>query len=180
MLKRYFKFAPDEYSIPGDIEEYLKHDDHHLMKILRNSDNLWAKKIVRNTIPPKIFEAFGQDQTQTLMKLETFLKEENIDYIKCSSSGRLSKYYDQTNIQENKYPLKVVRQVSGHVAQSPRSLFSRNINEATDLFEKFSRAHTVDRIHCEFQELTKQTQSKISDIIKLDEYVRLKVRTKSV
>lgn len=166
MLKRFFRYAPNEYAIPGDIEEYLKHDDHHLMKTLRNSDNIWAKKIVRNSIPPKIFEAFGQEHTDILEKLENFLNAENIDYIKCSSSGRLSKYYDQSNIQENKYPLKVVRQFPGIGIVSPQSQNTRNINEATDLFEKFSRAHTVDRIHCEFTELSATTQKKISDIIK--------------
>ncbi|MEE2671002.1 MAG: HD domain-containing protein [Bdellovibrionota bacterium] len=165
MLKRYFKYAPNEYSIPSDIEEYLKHDDHFLMKTLRTSSNEWAQKIVRNSIPQKIFEAYGQDQVKNLENLENFLNRENIDYIKCSSSGRLSKYYDHTNIQQNKYPLKVMRNYS--IASG--SDFARNINEATDLFEKFSRAHTVDRIHCEFQDLSAATQKEIIKIIKSNE-----------
>lgn len=44
MLKRYFTHAPEEYSIPADIEKYLEHDDHRLMKTLRNSKNEWAEK----------------------------------------------------------------------------------------------------------------------------------------
>lgn len=162
MLKRYFKNAPNEYQIPADIEEYLNHDDHLLMKTLRNSDDYWANKIVRNSIPKKIFEAFGRSQTEQLKALEEYLSQSGIDYIKCSSSGRLSKYYDSSNIEQNKYPLKVIR----HSSIDSKLLNFHNINEATDLFEKFSHAHTVDRIHCEFETLSAGQQNQILDIIK--------------
>ena len=162
MLERYFTSAPDEYQIPANIEEYLKHDDHFLMKVLRNSENEWAKRIVRNSIPTKILEIFGHEKDQQLVDLETYLKSENIDYIKCQSSGRLSKYYSGSHDHSNKYPLKVIREngiINEHV-------LIRNINEATDLFEKFSHSHTVSRLHCDFSDLSEKQQKKITQIVK--------------
>jgi uncharacterized protein len=159
MLKRYFTSAPNEYAIPANIEEYLEHDDHFLMKILRNSSNDWAKKIIRNQIPKKIFEKFGPDQNQQLHELEAYLKQKDIDYIKCSSSGRLSKYYSAE--EENKFSLKVVRESS----ITKDNLFIQDIHQATDLFAKFSQAHTVDRIHCEFDELDEKHKTEILKIV---------------
>ncbi|NDG54275.1 MAG: HD domain-containing protein, partial [Flavobacteriia bacterium] len=159
MLKRYFTTAPEEYSIPADIEKYLDHDDHFLMKVLRNSDNYWAKRIIRNNIPMKIFETFGHSQEEQLLSLENYLTQNNIDYIKCSSQGRLSKYYTQDKT-ETKLPMKVIRESS--ILENHVNI--KNINEATDLYEKFSKSHTVNRIHCDFMDLS---QGQKADIIKL-------------
>lgn len=160
LLKRYFESAPSEYKIPANIEEYLNHDDHYLMKVLRNSENIWAKRIVRNNIPRKIFETFGQSQHAQLARLEQYLTANNIDFIKCSSSGRLSKYY-QNSSAIIKYPLKVIRE--SNIASA--SVQYMDINQATDLFDKFSKAHSVDRIHCDFDELDSLHQNEIIKII---------------
>ena len=133
------------------------------MKVLRSSDNIWAKKIIRNSIPTKIFETFGLDQIEQLETLEKYLKDQNIDYIKCQSNGRLSKYYSDALDHSNKYPLKVVRDST----LFGEHLLLRNINEATDLFEKFSKTHTVNRIHCEFEQLSIGQKAQIKEIIRL-------------
>ena len=161
MLKRYFTHSKNEYSIPANIEEYLNHDDNMLMKTLKNSSNDWAQKIVLNQIPQKIFEKFGPIQNQQLTDLESFLTSEKIDYIKCSSSGRLSKYYTHGDENDNKYALKVVRESSITSA----NLFVQDIHQATDLFAKFSKSHTVDRIHCEFENLSEKNKTEILKIV---------------
>lgn len=158
MLKRYFTSSPNEYSIPADIDEYLKHDDHFLMKVLRNSENIWAKRIVTNKVPPKVFETFGSEQIEQLNSLEEYLNKENIDYIKCSSSGRLSKYYKEGEV--DKYSLKVIRD-----SALTRSTTTRAIHEATDLFDKFSNSHSVNRIHLDIDELNQVQLKTISEII---------------
>ncbi|MAX66110.1 MAG: HD domain-containing protein [Bacteriovoracaceae bacterium] len=164
MLERYFSSAPQEYSIPSNIEEYLQHDDHFLMKVLNSSENKWAKKIIRNSIPEKIFETFGQEHIHLIHKLENYLKSEQIDYIKCQSSGRLSKYYANSEDNSNKYPLKVIR--DSRIAGG--QIHIRNINEATDLFEKFSQSHSVNRLHCEYQKLSTKQQQEILKIIQYE------------
>jgi HD superfamily phosphohydrolase len=160
LLKRYFK-STNEYKIPANIEEYLEHDDHFLMKVLRNSDNEWAKKITSNSIPKKVFETFSPSQNDQLESLESYLKENDIDYIKCSSQGRLSKYYIAGVTSQNKYPIKVVREQS----ILDQASFVQNIDEATDLYEKFSKSHTVNRIHVEWESLEKKHCDEIIRII---------------
>lgn len=160
LLERYFS-SSKEYFIPSDIEKYLLHDDHHLMKVLRNSENEWAKRIMRNNIPKKILETFGPAQDIKVHNLEKYLLNKNIDYIKSSSSGRLSKYYDNGQVEPTKYPMKVIGESS--ITKSITSI--QNIDEATDLFEKFSKAHTVTRIHCDYSKQTEQDQKEIARII---------------
>lgn len=160
MLMRYFESAKSEYSIPSDIEAYLEHDDPYLYKVLKKSNNIWAKRIVMNSIPKKILETFGSANLHQMHELETFLKSEGIDYIKCSSSGRLSKYYSTTSPQKH-YPMMVMRESS--LSKNHRSF--KNIQEATDLFQKYSESHAVNRIHCDFDELSPARQQKIRGIL---------------
>jgi len=160
MLLRYFESAKSEYSIPADIEAYLEHDDSYLYRVLKHSDNIWAKRIVMNDIPKKILETFGAVHVDQMHDLEKFLKGEGIDYIKCSSTGRLSKYYS-ANSPQQEYPMKVMRESS--LTKNHRSV--KNIQDATDLFQKYSVSHAVSRIHCDFEKLSPSAQKKILEII---------------
>jgi HD superfamily phosphohydrolase len=160
MLLRYFESARTEYSIPADIEAYLEHDDSYLYRVLRKSQNTWAKRIVMNNIPKKILETFGTIHLGQMHELESFLKSEGIDYIKCSSTGRLSKYYS-ANSPQDIYPMKVMRESS--LSKEHRTI--KNIQEATDLFLKYSQSHAVNRIHCDFDELKSGQKAQILKII---------------
>ena len=160
MLMRYFESTKEEYAIPADIESYLEHDDAYLMRILKKSDNIWAQRIVKNNIPKKILETFGTVHLQQMHDLEKYLNAHNIDYIKCSSTGRLSKYYS-ANSPQNLYPMKVMRES----ALSKNHHTIKNIQEATDLFLKYSESHAVNRIHCDFDELDQKHKDEILKII---------------
>lgn len=160
LLFRFFSTAPEEYKIPGNIDDYLEHDDHYLMKVLRTSDNHWAKRIVNNQIPLKIFESFGASQANQMQQLESYLSSENIDYIKCSSQGRLSKYYTESD-HITKLPLKVVRKSS--IVDGVNKI--QNIDQATDLYDKFSQSHSVNRIHCDYEELSDQQKNAILKLV---------------
>ena len=133
MLQRYFETSEGEYTIPSNIEEYIDHDDHFLWKVLRKSSNPYARAMVKNKIPKKIFESFNESQNVTLQKIENYLTEKNIDFIKCSSESRISKYY--TNGSEDyPFPMKVVRATQGG---GKEQYF--DITQSTDLFEKISQ-----------------------------------------
>lgn len=160
MLLRYFESAKSEYSIPADIEAYLEHDDSYLYRVLKHSQNTWAKRIVMNNIPKKILETFGTIHLHQMHELEKYLKSENIDYIKCSSTGRLSKYYS-ANSPQDIYPMKVMRESS--LSRNHKTI--KNIQEATDLFLKYSESHAVNRIHCDFDELSQLQKNQILKII---------------
>ena len=159
MLMRYFN-SSTEYTIPADIEEYLEHDDSFLYKVLRNSENEWAKRIVNNDIPKKILETFGDNYINQMDELKTYFASQNIDYIFCSSTGRLSKYYSDTSPHQE-HPMKVVRESS--LSKTHQSI--KNIREATDLFTKYSEAHAVNRIHCDFDKLTAAQKAQVMKII---------------
>jgi len=160
MLLRYFRTAQNEYSIPADIEAYLEHDDPYLFKILKKSENVWAQRIVKNNTPKKILETFGTSNLSQMNSLEDFLKNENIDYIKCSSTGRLSKYYTDGAPHTN-HPMKVMRES----ALNKGFATFKNIQDATDLFQKYSESHAVNRIHCDFETLSMSQQKHIEKII---------------
>lgn len=159
LLYKYFKTSPLEYTIPASIEDYIEHDDQYLMKVLKKSKNKYAEAVVKNQVPQKIFESFNEKQEVKLALIQEFLAKENIEYIRSSSSGRLSKYYVDEE-STSKYPMKVVRKLFG---SGQKDIFS--INEATDLFTKFSKAHAVNRLHCDFDSLSSSQQKSIIDLI---------------
>jgi HD superfamily phosphohydrolase len=160
LLYKYFKTSPSEYVIPANIEEYIEHDDQYLMKVLKRSKNKYAEAIIKNQVPQKIFESFNDSQEKTLEEIQSYLESENIEFIRSSSSGRLSKYYvDETSI--SKFPMKVVRKLFN----STESV-TFNINEATDLFTKFSKSHAVNRLHCEYEMLSALQKKRIGELIR--------------
>ena len=161
ILFRYFATEKDEYQIPGDIEQYIEHDDHFLMKILRHSKNSYAKAIVANKIPQKVYESFHPGQDRALFELDKQLQEMGLETIKCFSQGRLSKYYQDegtapTSIQDG-YSMQVVKKFF----QGNRTELIP-INEATDLFQKFSASHAVNRLHCDLDQCSEEQRKKFS------------------
>ncbi|EQC45344.1 HD domain-containing protein [Bacteriovorax sp. Seq25_V] len=161
LLIRYFKDAPDEYRIPADIEKYIEHDDYHLMKVLRHSNNKYAQAVVKNQTPEKIFESFNAGQLGTLEEVQKYLENINVEYIRCSSKGRLSKYYTaDKGSSKSEYTMKVVR-----TQKMSNSLKYLDINEATDLFQKFAGSHAINRLHCDYSELSEQNIADIRKII---------------
>jgi HD superfamily phosphohydrolase len=159
LLYKYFATSPTEYQIPADIEAYVEHDDYLLMKILNNSQNRYAKDLVQNKIPKKIYESFNEVQLGTLNNVQSFLENENIEYIRCSSLGRLSKYYTADS-PSDKFTMKVSRKLFN---SKKKQYF--NINDSTDLFQKFSNSHAVNRLHCDFDLLEAKKQQAILDLI---------------
>ena len=160
LLYRYFKTSPGEYTIPADIEEYQKHDDHYLLKHLRNSKNQYAQKIIKNEIPEKIFESFNPQQLNKLEEIQIFLESNEVDFIRCSSSGRLSKYYSSSDTPTHRYPLKVFRKLNHSNAST-----LVDINQATDLFDKFSKSHAVNRLHCDLDNLNSREKIELLEMI---------------
>ncbi len=163
LLEKYFAQSAHEYKIPHDIEEYRKHDDSYLMNILRNSKSPIASKIINNSIPTKIYETFGDNKLEQLNDLTQFLGENKIDYILCSSTGRLSKYYDHKGNPlnlTNKYSMKVEKNFFGTNNKTYSDMHLTSV-----LYEKFRTTHTVNRLHCDIETLPKSTINKIYKII---------------
>lgn len=167
ILLRYFKTCPGEYQIPPDIEKYIEHDDHYLLSILKDSTSPYAKAVINNQIPEKIYESFRPSQLRALEEIQKYLEKNNIEYIRCSSKGRLSKYYNDQNNQalNREHNIMVVRAMS-ELSKSKKLLKPRLalIDKSTDLFEKFSKAHAVDRLHCHLRDLNTKQIEEINEI----------------
>ena len=157
LLKKYFRTVPHEYSIPADIEKYIECNDYQLMKTIQESPNKYAQAIVNNQIPVKIYESFNQEQNEILNNIQLFLENENIEYIKCSSRGKLSRY---NTGNEYELPLKVVRTLYN----GEKKLYS-NIQEVTNLFKQFKEHHEVTRLHCDIESLPLHTKKHLIDMI---------------
>ena len=153
-LLKFFQNSPDEYKIPEDIESYQSHDDHFLFKILRSSPDPYAKRIVNNEIPPKIFESFNREQLQKLEMIQTFLEENNIPFIRCSSPENLSKYGLRSDAPLG-HPIKVVREEA-----LGDKIEATDIHEATSLFKNFRESHAVNRLHCDRKYLTPSAEKR--------------------
>ena len=148
------------YKIPSNIEEYLEHDDYYLQKVMLRENSDLIKRFLSGSIPDKVFESFTEDQHQLIKPLEIFLKENHIDYIKCESKNRVSKYYSLES-KKTAYPIKVVRKnrYSG-------TMTTKNINEVTSLYEKYQETHMVNRVHLDLHRLKPEYKKKIFEIIK--------------
>jgi len=158
MLFKFFN-SSNEYKIPADISEYVHHDDHFLMKALRNSKNPFAKRIINNNIPQKVFESFNIEQEIKLDNITKYCDQEDIDYIHCSSSSRLSKYYGNEN-SDIKYPLKVIRSGFG-IDENQYS----DIEKTTKLFQKFSKSHSISRLHLDVEDLSSAQKAQLLELI---------------
>ena len=156
LLKKYFRTSPHEYSIPADIEEYIECNDYQLMKTIQESNNPYAQAIVKNQIPIKIYESFNKKQNKILTEIQLFLESENIEYIKCSSRGKLSRY---NTGNEYRVPIKVVRTLYGG-----KKIYS-NIQEGTNLFQQFKEHHEVTRLHCNIEELSPSIKKHLLQLI---------------
>jgi uncharacterized protein len=159
LLIKFFHSSPLEYEIPSSIDEYQDHDDHYLMKVLRKSSNKFAKSIVKNQIPKKIFESFNTPQHIRLDKIKDYLESEGLDFIKCSSSGRLSKYYQEEKDREH-FPIKVVRR--DYLDENIKFF---DIDKATKLFQKFKKSHSINRLHVHMEDLSAVQRDQIMKII---------------
>ena len=139
MLYKYFSSKDNAYHFPTNIEDYVLHDDHFLTGILRQSSNKWAKKIVTNDIPEKIFETFANSNENKFSAIVKILDQHKMEYIICESKGRLSKYYSDS--QGPSYPLMMKKQYPvPHSSYVP-------VSEATQLYKRYSDAHAVKRLH---------------------------------
>jgi len=159
MLYQYFSSKDNEYFFPKNIEEYITHDDHYLMKLLRRSNNKWAKMVVANKIPLKVFEIFGSHNIKKFEEIKEYLESNSIEKIICESRGRLSKYYQASNkIAEKKtLPLYIIKQYADK--NGPYL----DLTKATDVFDKYSKAHEVKRIHA----LISENGPELNDINKI-------------
>lgn len=134
MLSRYFESAPEEFTLPADVEKYAKLDDLDLWTTLRKSENPWARRIVErkpytlldeiNQRGLSIPEAFHPDLCATL-------RDENIDVIFAKSKSVLSKYFGGSSL-----PIFVLSSTHAPIP----------LEEFTPLYERYKEPARLSRV----------------------------------
>jgi HD superfamily phosphohydrolase len=158
MLKRYFKSGGDGYQLPSDVEAYARADDHHLVNHLRESDDPWARRIIERREYKLLIERHGSPENIDLSSVAARLESAGIPIISTTSRGVLSKYFTkrQTSEEQESLPLNSIVQTAQKTppiwvlheryrgAGSPRVT---ELEQATDLFERYSSQRRIGRIY---------------------------------
>jgi len=157
MLRQYFAEDGDGWSLPTDIEQYAKVDDHHLLSHLRASSNEWARRIVERREYKLLLERHGTPPEVDLSPLLARLERAGIPYIPATSLGVLSKYFDQSKIPaaQESLPLGETSAPSGpppiFVLQTPYRGSSvrraTHLEQSTALFDRYAGELGLSRIY---------------------------------
>lgn len=139
LLGRYY--ASGAYELPADTESYLKTDDVSLMNVLRESDDPWAKAVVRRRAYRLALETheFGTDEERE--EIDQKLRDAGVEFFRTTSKGVLSKYFAK---REQVFPLMVIERERGRL---------RRIEDYTPLYHRFQEAVAVERIYCKPEHL---------------------------
>jgi len=134
MLRRYYREAPGEFSIPSDPEGFLFCDDVALALALRRSQNGWAKRIVSRQGYKLLAQFTERDEGYDLSKLVAALADAGIDHFSVESRGVLSKYFE-----EGKDPSLFIVDVStGRLTE---------VAKYTPLYQRYSGAVRLSRLY---------------------------------
>jgi len=158
MLKRYFGSGGDGYQLPSDIEAYSHSDDHHLINHLRKSEDPWARRIIERQEYKLLVERHGSPEDIDLSSVAARLESAGIPTISTTSRGVLSKYFTKRQMSDDQesLPLNSVVQSAQKTppiwvvheryrgAGSPRVT---ELEQATDLFERYSSQRRIGRIY---------------------------------
>ena len=143
MLLRYFKTSTDSFTLPADIETYLKWDDARLWSELADSNNEWAKRIVDHQPLKKFIELnsgmtskINEDPTQELGGIIRKLEEKKIPHLLSKSISEISKYFGRPSL-----PIYVEYENGIHPVQYIP------LSQCSELFQKYPEKRTLTRIY---------------------------------
>ena len=137
MLLRYLRSPDCEFSLPSNVEEYIKYDDYRLYSQMNQSKNYWARAISDRRPFRRLFESHEQ-KGNVISQLEKTLEKEGIKTIKANSTGRLSKYYSGEGGGND--PIFVIDSDWG--AQK-----ATRIEDTTEVFGKYQEARRIERLY---------------------------------
>jgi len=138
MLLRYLKSPDCEFKLPSDTSAYVKYDDYSLHSVMGKSENQWAKMISARQPYKMLYESHEQKNVE-VGSLEKKLREKDIDVIRASSTGRLSKYY--SGDASSTEPIFVIDKDN-----LSRQSVTR-IEETTQIFDKYQDARKIERLY---------------------------------
>ncbi len=139
LLYRYFKSPERSFSVPSDIEEYIRCTDYALWNHLGKVDNPWARRMVERRPFKMLFELHSNKETSRPAKIVAALEGEGIASIHSNSQARLSKYHGGSEV-DKALQIYVVDKYDHLAKPFP-------IEEATEIFSRYESIRSIDRIY---------------------------------
>ncbi len=142
LLRDFLVAGGDGYRIPADVETYVTYDDEHLLGVLRASEQPAARRIVERRAYRLLSEEHVTGEEPLLQDEERALRDAGVPYQRVDSHGVVSKYMRE-GISVASPPIYVLwHRTHGGPVQRTEPL-----PEATDLFDRYSRARRIARIY---------------------------------
>lgn len=139
LLHRYLTSSDCSFSLPSDIEAYIKCTDYALYEHLSSVDNSWARRIAERKPFKMLFELHSTSQTQRPQIMKQNLEDEGLEVIWASSQARLSKYHAAGPV-EAAFKIFVVDEYDRGAQPYP-------IEQSTEIFQKYEEIRSIDRLY---------------------------------
>lgn len=155
MLRRFVAEQLGELEVPYEVEAYLRCDDVYLWTVLRNSKNVWARRIVerrafRMLVEVKEFDGErkkpGDSSDLDMEALGRALAERGIVAIAHSAKGELSKYFGPSVLAAEKDAADPPIWVVDGAKTVP-------IEDYTPLYQRYAGAVHLNRIYVDPDQL---------------------------
>jgi len=137
MLMRYLSSPDCKFVIPANLNEYIPYTDYKLYEHLDTVMNPWARRIAERK-PYRVATELHNQDPERVNNAKQILTTADIDYIYTSSNIRLSKYHATASSDDSH--IYVVDQYDKWDKPAP-------INSATQIFQKYEGARTIDRVY---------------------------------
>jgi len=137
MLKRYVADPACEWSLPGELDAYLKVDDITLIQHLRQTDNPWAQRVTGLRPWSRVIERHGNPVQASVEAEEAELLAAGFDPIAVTSTGRLSRYAVEGRKRQ--------RAPGIYVLHDDRR--ATRLDESTEVFERYAEARCISRVY---------------------------------
>ena len=142
LLRRYVTDPACRWSLPADLDRYLRVDDVSLIQHLRDSDHPFARRVVDQQPYKRVLERHGTPREADLGAQEEALREAGIDVIPAASTGRLSRY-DRIGRKRQRAPaIYVLDRVPGMPVERVTDLV-----EASRVFERYADERRIARLY---------------------------------
>lgn len=139
ILMKYLRSPDCSYSIPSDINEYLKFTDSHLYLHLRSQTNPWAMRINQRKPYRVVFEIHETQDNPRVNNIKKVFEDAGIDCIHTNSQTQLSKYHTSFHTGASRR-IYVVDQYDRIQKPYP-------IEETTDIFQKYEEKRRIERVY---------------------------------
>lgn len=129
MLQKYFEECEDAFLLPRDLDAYVKLDDIDIQMHLRQSQNLWAERIVQRRPLSLLTDELSLSEHVALCER---LTQHKIGFVESQSQSAISKYFDASSI-----PLYVQTKRGDIIL----------LESYTELFKRYQRPAQFNRIY---------------------------------